>query len=54
MIFSTSAGADTGNASGKGRDVRGRRWQSSRKRSLVTFDLAAASIGQCDHDVVLV
>lgn len=45
MIFGTSAGADTGNASGKGPAMfAGADGQSNMKRSLVTFDLAAASI----------
>ena len=45
MIFGTSAGADTGNASGMGPAMfAGADGQSNRKRALVTFDLAAASI----------
>lgn len=41
MIFATSAGADTGNASGKGPAMfAGADGGSSKKRSLVTFDLA--------------
>jgi hypothetical protein len=45
MIFGTAAGADTGNASGKGPALfAGADGGSSRKRSLVEFDLAAANI----------
>lgn len=45
MIFGTSAGADTGNASGMGPAMfAGADGMSNRKRSLVTFNLAAANI----------
>jgi hypothetical protein len=45
MIFGTSAGSDTGNASGMGPAMfAGADGQSNRKRALVTFDLASASI----------
>jgi hypothetical protein len=45
MIFGTSAGSDTGNASGKGPAMfAGADGQSNRKRSLITFDLSSASI----------
>jgi hypothetical protein len=45
MIFGTSAGADTGNASGKGPAMfAGADGGSNRKRSLITFDLSSASI----------
>jgi hypothetical protein len=45
MIFGTAAGADTGNASGMGPAMfAGADGQSNRKRSLVTFNLAGASI----------
>lgn len=45
MIFATSAGADTGNASGKGPALfAGADGSSNRKRSLVAFDVAGAGI----------
>jgi len=45
MIFGTSGGADTGNASGKGPAMfAGADGSSNRKRGLVTFDLASANI----------
>ncbi len=45
MIFGTSTGSDTGNASGKGPALfAGADGQSHMKRSLITFDLAAAEI----------
>ncbi|HWU88439.1 MAG TPA: hypothetical protein VN253_14230 [Kofleriaceae bacterium] len=45
MIFATSGGADTGNASGKGPGMfAGADGQSNKKRTLITFDLASASI----------
>lgn len=45
MIFGTSAGADTGNASGKGPAMfAGADGQSNRKRSLITFDFTSAAI----------
>jgi hypothetical protein len=44
-IFATSAGVDTGNASGKGPILQaGADGSSNRKRSLIAFDLASAGI----------
>lgn len=45
MIFGTAAGADTGNASGKGPALfAGADGSSNRKRSLIAFDIASAGI----------
>jgi hypothetical protein len=45
MIFGTSAGVDTGNASGKGPALfAGADGSSNRKRSLVAFDIGSAGI----------
>lgn len=45
MIFGTSAGADTGNASGKGPAMfAGADGSSNHKRSLIQFDVASAGI----------
>lgn len=45
MIFGTSANADTNNASGKGPALfAGADASSNRKRSVITFDIAAAAI----------
>jgi hypothetical protein len=53
MIFGTSAGSDTGNASGKGPAMfAGADGGSNRKRSLVTFDLGGSIPGGVTIDVV--
>src|SRR5215468_12783089 len=53
MIFGTSGGADTGNASGKGPAMfAGADGGSNRKRSLVTFDLGTYIPGGVTIDVV--
>jgi hypothetical protein len=53
MIFGTSTGSDTGNASGKGPAMfAGADGGSSRKRSLVTFDLGSFIPGGATIDLV--